>query len=343
MMVEKAEELEGEADGMRIADRLGMVMAAELTAEMEQLNEIAEPKERWARLKEIGRELYRLRREDHHGRKLRMAEQQWEVRSKREAKEYERREKEAEAKKLLELHSALDDKYLMVSMEGGGAEAYKWKDWEIRVTHGLPMPDWWTNPKTAEEWSKLMMPCWHEQAGKGKVPSSKFQAPSGTDGEQNDEHRMNAAVRVKAGQGKSRRAGNVEPAAPAANGTSNIQRPKHVGSKSRTRTRTNIELRVAERANGTNGTNEAEGAKEIQVNPTKTESLVGTDCSKMRNMPTIGEIGGTAEETVKVEGGTDPKQTQVAESTTCYGDLPTGIQGSESTVSGVKAATDSSH
>lgn len=163
---EKASDLEKDAGGMAIADRLGTLLAAELAVALEQLNEIKDPKERWIQIKETAREVYRLRREDHHARKLRMAEEQ-----------YERREKEAEARRLLKLQEAVHNKQLMTSIRGGGREAWKWTDWEIRVKHDLPMPLWWKNPETAEDWSELMMPYWREEAEKGqKAPS--VQAPS---------------------------------------------------------------------------------------------------------------------------------------------------------------------
>jgi hypothetical protein len=169
-LMEKAGDLEKEAGGMAIADRLGTVLAAELAVAAEQLDEIKDPKERWARLKDITRELYRLRREDHHARKLRMAEEQWEIRSKREAREYEQREKESETKKLIELQEAMMDKPLKAALleSKGDGEAWKWVDWEIRVRHGLPMPKWWTNPKTAEEWAELMRPYWWGKSAKSK-------------------------------------------------------------------------------------------------------------------------------------------------------------------------------
>ena len=60
VLMEKAEDLEQDAGGMAIADRLGTLLAAELAVAMEQVESIADPKERWSRLKEMGRELYRL-------------------------------------------------------------------------------------------------------------------------------------------------------------------------------------------------------------------------------------------------------------------------------------------
>lgn len=165
---EKASDLEKDAGGMAIADRLGTLLAAELGVAIQQLNEIKDPKERWKQIKETAREVHRLRREDHHARKLRMAEEQ-----------YERQQKEAEAKRLLKLQEAVHDKQLMTSIRGGGREAWKWTDWEIRVKHDLPMPLWWKNPETAEEWSELMMPYWREEAeGRNGKEGSSVQAPS---------------------------------------------------------------------------------------------------------------------------------------------------------------------
>src|SRR5579871_2025008 len=66
-LAEEAEELERDAGDGKIADRLATVLEAELVAATRQLKDVAEPKERWVRFKDISRELYRLRREDHHG------------------------------------------------------------------------------------------------------------------------------------------------------------------------------------------------------------------------------------------------------------------------------------
>jgi len=177
VLMEKAGDLEQEAGGMAIADRLGTVLAAELAVATEQLESIQDPKERWARLKEITRELYRLRREDHHARKLRMAEEQ-----------YERQEKELEKERLLKLQEAIRNKPMTVSIDGNGKEAWKWVDWVIRVNHGLPMPPWWTNPQTAEEWSKLMMPYWREEAERaGSSPKGKAEGRgSGVEGSRSE-------------------------------------------------------------------------------------------------------------------------------------------------------------
>jgi hypothetical protein len=157
VVMEKAEDLEEDAGGMKIADRLGTLLAAELAVAVEQLESIEDPKERWVRLKDIARETYRLRREDHHARKLRMAEEQ-----------YEQREKEAERERLLELQDAMQNKPLVAALHSGKKDQWKWTDWEICVKHGLPMPKWWTYPKTAEEWAQLMRPYWWGDGAEAK-------------------------------------------------------------------------------------------------------------------------------------------------------------------------------
>ena len=165
VLMEKAGDLEKDAGGMAIADRLGTLLSAELAVAMEQLDEIKDPKERWARMKEIARELYRLRREDHHARKLRIVEEQ-----------YERRTKEAERERLLDLQDAMQNKPLTAALNGGKQDRWKWTDWGIRVKYGLPMPKWWTNPQTAEEWNELMRPYWRGEAD-GTSPNSEVQSP----------------------------------------------------------------------------------------------------------------------------------------------------------------------
>ena len=192
-LAEQAEDLENEAGAMSIADRLGTVLSMQLLAMIEQLDSIAEPREKWARLREILRELHHLRREDHRARRLRMTEEQWRMKCDQENK----RQKEAEAEKLIKLQGAMENKLMLSRMKGRGHEAGKWVDWELRVHYGLPLPRWWKNPTTAEEWSELMMPFWEEQvaerreeaaarANKSKVqsPASKVdESTAGEDGE----------------------------------------------------------------------------------------------------------------------------------------------------------------
>jgi hypothetical protein len=138
MLMEKAGDLEDDAEGMTIADRLGTVLAAELVAAAEQLNEIADPKERWTRLKDILRELYRLRREDHHARKLRMAEDK----SERDAKEYEQRQQQMKVKEELDLFKSIHNRRALAESLGGGEYGEKWAEWTINMKHGLPMHKW---------------------------------------------------------------------------------------------------------------------------------------------------------------------------------------------------------
>jgi hypothetical protein len=101
---------------------------------------------------------------EHHARKLQMAEEQ-----------YERREKEAESNRLLKLQSAMKKKPLIASIDGNSDEAWQWADWVIRVAHGLPMPEWWTNPTTAEEWSELLMPYWRSKWPVAPSPTKSHQ------------------------------------------------------------------------------------------------------------------------------------------------------------------------
>src|SRR5579863_8297292 len=54
-LVEEAEELEQEAGERKIADRLATVLEAELVAATRQLKDVAEPRERWERFKNISR------------------------------------------------------------------------------------------------------------------------------------------------------------------------------------------------------------------------------------------------------------------------------------------------
>jgi hypothetical protein len=142
-MTERAADLDDTADGIEISDRLGSVLAVELADAAQKLDEIADPQERWHRLREILRELWRLRSEDHHGHRMQLQREQWERNVEREEEEdFKRGEKERKAN-LVSLFFAKQRQGLVAEMLGGGENGEKWADWLVRVQHNLSMPDWW--------------------------------------------------------------------------------------------------------------------------------------------------------------------------------------------------------
>ena len=142
-LAERAEDLDDAADGVEISDRLGSVLAAELADTAQKLDEIADPNERWQRLQEILRELWRLRSEDHQGKRLQLQQEQWERAMEREETENERRSEKEERDRLVDLFFAKQRQSLTAEVLGGGEYGEKWADWLVRVQHGLSMPDWW--------------------------------------------------------------------------------------------------------------------------------------------------------------------------------------------------------
>jgi len=142
-LAERAQDLDDAADGLEISDRLASILAAELADAAQKLDEIADPKERWRQLQEILRELWRLRSEDHQGKRLQMQQEQWERAMEREDSENERRFEKEEKDRLVNLFFAKQSQRLTAEALGGGEYGEKWADWLVRVQHGLSMPDWW--------------------------------------------------------------------------------------------------------------------------------------------------------------------------------------------------------
>ncbi len=72
-LAEQDEELRDEGDGVEVGDRLAGVLAAELVRTAQALMDtVADPVERWPRLRELLQELAQLRRDDHRAARLRM-------------------------------------------------------------------------------------------------------------------------------------------------------------------------------------------------------------------------------------------------------------------------------
>jgi hypothetical protein len=78
LLLEEGEEFAGTANGASLSNRLGVVFALELAAQLRRWQrETGEPKERWRQLRELFRELAELRREDHRAQRLKIANEKW--------------------------------------------------------------------------------------------------------------------------------------------------------------------------------------------------------------------------------------------------------------------------
>ena len=81
---EHVAKLDAVGDGSAVAERLGVIFAAELTRQLNFLEGIYDMNERWIRLREISRELTRFRRENCNHQRLRLAEQRLETETERQ-------------------------------------------------------------------------------------------------------------------------------------------------------------------------------------------------------------------------------------------------------------------
>lgn len=75
---EHAAKLDAVGDSAEVAERLGVIVAAELARALNLLEGVYDLNERWIRLREICRELSRFRRENCNNQRLRLAEQRLE-------------------------------------------------------------------------------------------------------------------------------------------------------------------------------------------------------------------------------------------------------------------------
>src|ERR1700722_11696466 len=143
-LLERAETLDDVADGDEIGDRLGTLVAAELADAIAKLEEITDANERWRRLQEISRELSRLRREDHHGRRLCIAQERGENELEDKSEEEEKAAKKEQKEKLLGIFHGVQGIGPMEQILGGGEYGKKWAEWLYPVENDLQMPEWWT-------------------------------------------------------------------------------------------------------------------------------------------------------------------------------------------------------
>ena len=100
-LAERAGELDQAADGKGISDRFGALLAVDLARLAQKfLEQEADPEKRWERLKEISKELSRLRRDEHRAVWTWLKRAQWERQQKQdddEAKDKRRHREEVAA------------------------------------------------------------------------------------------------------------------------------------------------------------------------------------------------------------------------------------------------------
>ena len=99
-LVERSDDVDAAEGNEYLCERVARVAAAELAEQMHQLNDVANPKERWERFREVCLELWRLRNGTHFGRRVDLGWDQWQraVDQEEEALELERQQKQAERK-----------------------------------------------------------------------------------------------------------------------------------------------------------------------------------------------------------------------------------------------------
>ncbi len=81
---EHVAKLDAVGDGTQVAERLGLIVAAELAGALNFLEGISDMNDRWTRLREICKELSRFRRENCNHQRLRLAEQRLENETERQ-------------------------------------------------------------------------------------------------------------------------------------------------------------------------------------------------------------------------------------------------------------------
>ncbi|HEX4265400.1 MAG TPA: hypothetical protein VH597_13770 [Verrucomicrobiae bacterium] len=76
-MLERAEDLKEEPGEENFCERLARVVTVEVAAQVQRLDKIEDPKERWRELREVCLELWRLRNATSYGQSVALGRQQW--------------------------------------------------------------------------------------------------------------------------------------------------------------------------------------------------------------------------------------------------------------------------
>ncbi len=146
-MTERADDLEEEADGLEISDRLGSILAAELANFAEKvLEEITDPKERWQRMQEFLRELRHLRYEDHCGQRIQLQRERWKREAERQDEEDLKCEEQERKNRLIDMCFNPMQEQVLAEMFGGGEHGKKMAELLTRITFDQPLPDWINSP-----------------------------------------------------------------------------------------------------------------------------------------------------------------------------------------------------
>ena len=137
-VAERAQDLEWEAEGAAIADRLAALLATELTLYAESvLRETADPKERWDRLQSMLREVSRLRREDHRAARVAIEKERWQAEVDRQEEErLEQQRKLAKARMLTPVFAKVEADAL-AEVLGGDAKATEAAAHVVEQRHDL--------------------------------------------------------------------------------------------------------------------------------------------------------------------------------------------------------------
>ena len=141
-LTEEAEDVEIDTNGDLLSDKLAVMVAAELGRLMTTLlEEEKDPEKRWARLKEIHRELSQLRRDDHRAAKAKVERKQREAEETAAIEAKEKRQDQEHKSKLVQMLIApLQNKTMgqaldQMGMNGMGGQI---ADLAYRIRNDLP-------------------------------------------------------------------------------------------------------------------------------------------------------------------------------------------------------------
>jgi hypothetical protein len=138
-LAERAGDLEADADGTPIADRLSSIFAVELALFVEAVRrETAEPKERWERLRGTLRELTQLRREDHRAARVAIEQERRQAEADRQQEEQRERDRAEEKKRTLAPIYAIGAIHTRAIEFGGGQEGKRMAAYVLEVERDLP-------------------------------------------------------------------------------------------------------------------------------------------------------------------------------------------------------------
>ena len=162
-MAERAQDLEFEAEGVPIADRLAALLATELALYAETaLREASDPKERWERLRAALQEVSKLRREDHRAARVTIERERWQAEVNRQQEEQSEKERNAAKAGMLTPLYAKVEADALAKVLGGDAEAKVVAGYVMEQQHDL-------TPGTL---TKGQMPAYAAEA-KGPAPTKK--------------------------------------------------------------------------------------------------------------------------------------------------------------------------